>query len=154
MSERSEMLTAEGAEEGRWGSVPPARRRIMQANRRRDTSLELRIRRALFGRGLRYRVDYPIRVPERRPVRVDIVFPRQRVAVFVDGCFWHGCPDHATRSATNSAYWDEKIAANRDRDAQNKADLESAGWEVLRVWEHESVDDAMERVVERLRRVS
>jgi DNA mismatch endonuclease, patch repair protein len=118
----------------------------MKSNRRRDTSTELAIRSALHAAGLRYRVDAPIRIDGARPIRPDVVFPRQRVAVFIDGCFWHGCPKHGTMPATNSAYWSPKIAENQKRDARNVAVLESAGWIVLRVWEHEAPAAVANRV--------
>jgi DNA mismatch endonuclease (patch repair protein) len=86
--------------------------------------------------GLRYRVDYPIPVHGRRP-RVDIVFTRQRLAVFVDGCFWHGCPSHGGRPKQNSGYWTAKIARNQERDIEQSERLTAAGWTVLRFWEHE-----------------
>src|SRR4051794_28603431 len=105
-----------GARTGAWPGVPEARRKAMRANRRRDTGPELELRSALHALGLRFRVDVPIRPSEGRPVRPDVVFPRRRVAVFVDGCFWHGCPAHWTRSRTNQGYWDEKVVANRERD--------------------------------------
>lgn len=92
--------------------------------------------------GLRYRVDFPIRPAGGRLIRPDIVFPGRRVAVYVDGCFWHGCPIHGTRAATNRPYWDEKIAANQERDARISAALEADGWTVLRFWEHEDPGDA------------
>lgn len=117
----------------------------MQANRARDTGPELALRRLLHARGLRYRVD-------RRPVpelrrRADIVFPRVRLAVFLDGCFWHGCPDHGTtRFGTNAAFWNEKIASNAARDSDTTAQLEKAGWRVLRVWEHEPPEVAADRI--------
>lgn len=86
--------------------------------------------------GLRYRVDYAIPIAGRKP-RPDIVFTRQRVAVFVDGCFWHGCPDHGGRPKLNSTYWSAKIARNRERDGEQAERLAAAGWTVVRVWEHE-----------------
>jgi DNA mismatch endonuclease (patch repair protein) len=109
----------------------------MQGNRRRDTGPELRLRSALHALGLRYRVD-------RRPVaavpcRADIVFTRRRVAIFVDGCYWHGCPTHHVTPATNRPYWTAKIDGNRARDATTTRAIEAAGWRVIRVWEH---DDA------------
>jgi DNA mismatch endonuclease (patch repair protein) len=108
----------------------------MQSNTRRDTRPELRLRRELHAAGLRYRVDYPPLPGVRR--RADVVFTRQRVAVFVDGCYWHGCPEHgAKRFGTNSAYWTDKITANRARDADTNSRLEDAGWRVLRFWEHD-----------------
>jgi DNA mismatch endonuclease (patch repair protein) len=118
----------------------------MQANRRRDTELERAVRSALFARGLRYRVDFPIRVPGHRAIRADVVFPRRRVAVFIDGCFWHGCPEHGTTPATNQGYWAPKIAENRERDRRHSAVLHEAGWIVIRIWEHEDPEVAAEMV--------
>jgi DNA mismatch endonuclease, patch repair protein len=115
----------------------PGRSRNMAAIRRRDTGPEKRIRSLLHASGLRFRVDYPIRIGNARPIRPDIVFTRRRLAVFVDGCYWHGCPDHGRRSAgVNASYWGPKIARNQERDAEHTALLESAGWTVLRFWEH------------------
>lgn len=125
-----------------WEGVPEERRAIMRANRRRDTGPELALRKALHRLGLRYRVDFPIRPAGGRLVRPDIVFPARWIAIYVDGCFWHGCPTHGTRSATNRRYWDEKIAANQERDARITAALEVDGWTVLRFWEHEDPDGA------------
>lgn len=119
-----------------WTGVPEERRAIMRANRRRDTAPELALRQVLHGLGLRYRVDFPIRPGEGRLIRPDIVFPARRIAVYVDGCFWHGCPLHGTRATTNRAYWDEKIATNKARDARITAALEADGWTVHRFWEH------------------
>jgi DNA mismatch endonuclease (patch repair protein) len=116
----------------------------MQANRRRDTQPELALRRFLHARGLRYRVDYRA-IPGLRN-KADIVFTRRRVAVFIDGCFWHGCPEHYVASKTNVDYWEPKIAQNRLRDEAVTAALEEAGWRVIRVWEHESVEDAADRI--------
>jgi DNA mismatch endonuclease (patch repair protein) len=79
-------------------------------------------------------------------VRPDIVFARSRVAVFVDGCFWHGCPDHGEMPVSNREFWEAKIGRTRERDQQQTAALEAAGWTVLRVWEHEAIDDAVQRV--------
>ncbi len=114
----------------------------MRANRRRDTGPELALRKVLHRLGLRYRVDFPIRPRGGRLIRPDIVFPARRIAVYVDGCFWHGCPVHGTRSATNRRYWDEKIAANQVRDARITAALEADDWTVLRFWEHDDPGDA------------
>lgn len=108
----------------------------MQANRSRDTKPELAVRRLLHAAGFRYRVSYPPVRSLRR--RADIVFPRQRVAVFIDGCFWHGCPEHGRRTfRVNSGYWSPKIATNCERDADTNQQLAAAGWTVLRFWEHE-----------------
>lgn len=107
----------------------------MRANRGRDTGPEMAVRRALHARGLRYRVDHPLPFDRRR--RADIVFTRAKVAVFIDGCFWHGCPEHGTTPRTNTAFWADKIVTNRVRDADTTARLEGLGWIVLRFWEHE-----------------
>lgn len=115
----------------------------MRANRRRDTQPELKLRRLLHGMGLRYRVDYPVRDDAPRPVKADIAFPGLKLAVFVDGCFWHGCPDHGQRRAgANRGYWGPKIERNRERDAEQAQRLAAAGWTVLRVWEHVPAEDA------------
>ena len=126
-------------------SSPVARTR-MRANRRRDTTPEIALRRELHRRGFRFRVDYPIRVEGMRPIRADIAFPRKRIAVFVDGCFWHGCPAHGTEPKENRAYWTAKIARNRERDYEQGATLRTAGWQVLRLWEHLDVDEAADQV--------
>lgn len=118
----------------------------MKANRRRDTSTEWRVRSAIHGMGLRYRVDLPIRVAGARPIRPDLVFTAARVAVFVDGCFWHGCPIHGTTPTTRSEYWISKIQANRARDARQADALTAAGWKVVRAWEHEDPADVAARV--------
>lgn len=118
-----------------WASSPE-RRRNMQANRRRDTAPELAVRRLLHAHGRRYRVDLPPEPELRR--RADIVFTRQRIAVFIDGCFWHGCPEHGRRTfGTNADYWPGKIAGNIARDSDTNARLADAGWRVMRFWEHE-----------------
>jgi DNA mismatch endonuclease (patch repair protein) len=110
----------------------------MRLARRRDTAPEVAIRRALHARGLRFRVDFPV----LRRTRADICFPRQRIAVYVDGCFWHGCPIHGTWPANNAEWWREKIERNRQRDAQTGQTLEEAGWTVMRFWEHEDPEIA------------
>ncbi|UOQ88051.1 very short patch repair endonuclease [Agromyces endophyticus] len=111
-------------------------RKSMLSNKRRDTTTELAVRRLLHARGLRYRVDYaPLATLRRR--RADIVFTRAKVAVFIDGCFWHGCPEHATHPKQNADYWAPKLEANISRDRDTDARLAAAGWTVLRFWEHE-----------------
>lgn len=115
------------------------------ANRRRDTKIELAVRRRIHAMGLRYRVDYPADTGDRRR-RVDIVFTRARVAVFIDGCFWHGCPTHFVEPKNNADYWRPKIQRNRERDLESTARLESAGWTVLRFWEHEDPGGAAELI--------
>jgi len=122
----------------------------MAANRRRDSAPELRLRSALHRHGLRFRVDFPIAVPSRRPIRPDIAFTRARVAVFLDGCFWHGCPEHGSVPKANTSYWLPKIARNRDRDREADRLLAAAGWLVVRIWEHESLEDAITLVMEGL----
>gem|GEM_PF-932800 len=118
--------------------------RRMAAVRRSDTSAELRLRRELHARGLRYRVDVPV-LPDRRR-RADIVFRTQRVVVFVDGCFWHGCPQHASWPAKNAEFWRQKIEANRRRDTDTNARLEGVGWRVVRIWEHDDPSRAADRI--------
>lgn len=108
----------------------------MQRQQTRDTSAELAVRRILHRMGLRYRVDSPPLKDLRR--RADLVFGPSRVAVFIDGCFWHGCPEHGSRpTIANSGYWSDKIARNRARDTDTDEKLADAGWLVIRVWEHE-----------------
>lgn len=107
----------------------------MQSNRGRDTKPELAVRRILHAAGFRYRVNFrPI--PDLRRT-ADIVFTRAKLAVFIDGCFWHGCPDHYQRPASNREYWDLKVVENRSRDAETDLRLGAAGWKVIRRWEHE-----------------
>lgn len=124
----------------------------MQANRGRDTKPELAVRRALHSRGHRYRVDARPEPGLNR--RADLVFTRRKVAVFIDGCYWHGCPEHYSAPATNDGFWSAKIAANRLRDAETTQLLEAAGWQVVRVWEHEQVADAVAAVEEAIRQRS
>ncbi len=112
----------------------------MRSNRRRDTRPELAVRKLLHARGLRFRVDYPIRTSERT-IRVDIAFPRAKLAVFIDGCFWHGCPEHGTMPKRNRDYWEAKIVRNRERDLHQTALLEEAGWHLMRFWTHELPND-------------
>lgn len=120
----------------------------MVANRRVNTGPELRLRRRLHAAGLRYRIDAPLPFDRRR--RADVVFPRQRIAVFVDGCFWHGCPEHYVAPKANSAFWRQKVEANRARDLDTDLRLKQLGWVVLRVWEHEDVDAALVRRIQEL----
>jgi DNA mismatch endonuclease (patch repair protein) len=110
----------------------------------RDTTPEMRLRRRLHALGLRYRVHRQPLPGFRRTA--DIVFTRTRVAVFVDGCFWHGCPEHATAPKTNADWWATKLARNVERDHETDAQLADAGWCVVRVWEHEDPEVAAARV--------
>jgi DNA mismatch endonuclease (patch repair protein) len=112
--------------------------------RRRDTAPELELRSELHRRGLRYRVDR--RPLKGLPSRADLVFGPARVAVYVDGCFWHSCPEHGTIPRSNEAFWQEKLARNRQRDAAVGEALAAAGWTVIRVWEHEEITPAADRV--------
>jgi len=117
----------------------------MQRQPTRDTAPELRLRRALHAAGLRYRVDAAPLPGLRR--RADVVFGPSKVAVFVDGCFWHGCPDHGTRTPkTNAGYWSEKVQRNRERDADTDQRLLEAGWLPLRLWEHQDLAAAAAEV--------
>jgi len=119
-------------------------------NRRRDTKPELSLRRVLHARGLRFRVDYRIRA-EEIVVRPDIVFTRPRVAVFVDGCFWHGCPQHGNIPTHNQLYWVPKLERNRVRDGVVTTALTRSGWTVIRAWEHEPATGVAARILELLR---
>lgn len=119
------------------------RRYCMSQIRGRDTTPEKLVRSALFKKGFRFRVRNRLRG------RPDIVFPRERVVVFVDGCFWHGCPAHATTPVTNAAFWTKKLKRNVERDKEVDHDLGAEGWAVLRVWEHEVKGDSS-RVVGRI----
>jgi DNA mismatch endonuclease (patch repair protein) len=124
--------------------------------RQRGTDVEIELRRALHALGLRYRLQVPL---SKKPRRVaDIAFIGARVAVFVDGCFWHGCPLHATWPKENTGFWRAKIEANRARDADTTRRLRELGWEVIRVWSHEDPVEAArliyDRVLERKGRAS
>lgn len=116
----------------------------MQANRSRDTKPEIAVRRAVHALGLRYRVDHrPLPGLNRR---ADLVFTRARVAVFVDGCFWHGCPEHHTVAKTNAPFWAEKVRRNGQRDTATDHMLTEAGWLVVRAWEHEDPSSVADKV--------
>jgi DNA mismatch endonuclease, patch repair protein len=117
----------------------------MRGNRSVDTRPELRLRSALHRRGLRFRKNLLIRT-EGRSARADIVFPRKRVAVFVDGCFWHACPEHGHIPRSNRPYWEQKLARNAERDTAVNAALESERWKVLRIWEHVETDQAADQI--------
>lgn len=131
-----------------WASTP-ASRKVMKANRSRDTKPELALRSAIHALGLRYRVDTPPVEGLRR--RADVVFPRAKVAVFSDGCYWHGCAEHYRPAQRNDEFWNEKIEKNRIRDRDTDAKLEAAGWLVIRVWEHEDPVEAASRIEEAVR---
>ena len=117
----------------------------MSRQARRDTKPEIELRRRLHRLGYRYRVNHPLPGMPRR--RADLTFTAKRVAVFVDGCFWHGCPEHGTSPRNNGVWWAEKLRKNVARDRETEAVLDAAGWSVVRIWEHEDPDTATLRVV-------
>jgi DNA mismatch endonuclease, patch repair protein len=116
----------------------------MRTIRQRNTSAEMAIRHELHRRGLRFRLHRDMRPASR--ARPDIVFVRAHVAIFVDGCFWHCCPLHASYPKRNAKWWAAKLSANVARDRQHDLDLEQAGWTVIRIWEHESPRDAADKI--------
>jgi len=118
----------------------------MRANRGADTGPEKALRSALHRAGYRFQKNKRLDLAPDRRVRPDIVFPTLRLAVFVDGCYWHGCREHRSIPATNTEFWKSKIEGTRQRDATHTEWLVSAGWTVLRVWEHEAMEEAVERV--------
>lgn len=119
-------------------------RRRMEGQRRRDTKPEVELRSRLWAIGLRYRVDHKVLPGLRR--RADIAFLGPRVAVFVDGCFWHRCPEHGTTPRANREWWEQKLGRNVERDRDTDERLAAAGWLVVRVWEHHAVDEAVVRI--------
>lgn len=121
-------------------------RRFMQRLPRRDTAPEIALRRALHRRGLRFRIHRT-----DLPGRPDIALARLRLAIFVDGCFWHGCPEHAVAPKNNAAWWAEKIGTNRARDLRKDAELRRIGWDVIHVWEHEDPERVAARLEQRWR---
>ena len=126
-----------------WASSPEARAR-MQSNRSRDTKPELALRSAVHALGLRYRVAAKPLAGLRRTA--DLVFPTAKVAVFLDGCFWHGCPEHSTRPRANAEWWTTKLQANASRDADTTQYLQTMGWIVIRVWEHPDPSQAAQQI--------
>jgi DNA mismatch endonuclease (patch repair protein) len=117
----------------------------MQSNRSVDTAPELALRRAVHALGLRFRVNHAIAL-DRLRVRPDMVFTARHVCVFLDGCFWHRCPEHASDPKANSDYWTQKLTRNVERDRRVDHELRDAGWTVIRVWEHEDPEKAALRV--------
>jgi DNA mismatch endonuclease, patch repair protein len=122
----------------------------MRGNRRAGTAPELRVRSLLHARGYRFRKDHPIEVPGAR-VRPDIVFTRQQLAVFIDGCFWHRCPEHGTSPRANTQYWAAKLDRNVARDQRVDRALQEHGWTVLRLWEHLAPNEAVMHIVSALK---
>jgi DNA mismatch endonuclease (patch repair protein) len=129
--------------------TPPGRSRNMQAIRRTNTKPEILLRSALHRDGYRFRKDLSIYTSTRR-VRPDIVFTARKVAVFVDGCFWHCCPVHGRQPTVNSGYWSPKLQRNVERDRLADAALRNDGWAVVRIWEHEAIEDAVATVKQAL----
>lgn len=121
----------------------------MKANRRVDTGPEQALRSALHRAGFRFRKDHRIDAPGVR-VRADVAFPAKRLAVFVDGCFWHRCPIHGQMPARNAEYWAQKLARNQERDREVDRGLEEAGWTVMRFWEHEGPESATSLIAAKL----
>ncbi len=136
-------------------NTPPASsdavRHRMQSTGQRDTAAERSIRKELHRRGYRYRVDRS--VPGVTRSRPDVVFPSEKVAVFVDGCFWHSCPQHATLPKQNREWWVEKLKSNVQRDRRHDEELRRAGWVVLRFWEHVDASEAASYVIQAIERV-
>ena len=128
----------------RAASSSPEASRRMQRVRQRNTSAEVALRRQLHARGLRYRVQVPVLTKPRRVA--DVAFSGRRVAVFVDGCFWHGCPLHATWPKQNAEFWRTKIIANQARDRDTDERLRADDWKVVRVWAHEPPNEAASRI--------
>lgn len=124
-------------------SSPEARRR-MQRVRLKNTSAEAGVRRELHALGLRYRIHVPVLTKPRRVA--DVAFSGLRVAVFIDGCFWHGCPVHATWPKQNAEFWRSKILANRQRDRDTDQRLRAEGWKVIRAWAHEPPERVASKV--------
>jgi len=119
-------------------------RNRMKATKPRDTAPEKALRSELYKKGLRYRVDArPIKELNRR---ADIVFRSTKVAIFVDGCFWHGCPIHGTQAKANAEFWKNKIRQNQMRDEDTSKRLKKAGWRVVRVWEHENPEKTSDKI--------
>ncbi|MFJ6103929.1 very short patch repair endonuclease [Streptomyces sp. NPDC092359] len=110
----------------------------------KDTAAELAVRRLLHAAGLRYRVEYPVPGMVRR--RIDVAFTSVKVAVLIDGCFWHGCPEHATQPKANAEWWRQKLDRNKSRDRETTEHLQTQGWAVLRFWEHESPEAVALRI--------
>ncbi|MER5646022.1 very short patch repair endonuclease [Streptosporangium sp. NPDC002524] len=136
-------MTRTGAES--WASSA-ATRASMRSNKGRDTKPELALRRAVHALGLRYRVCIrPLKSVRRT---ADLVFTKAKIAVFLDGCFWHGCPQHHTVAVTNATFWAEKVQRTRERDAETDRLLGEAGWLTIRVWEHEEPIRAAVQIAE------
>lgn len=120
----------------------------MSLQRTKGTTPELLLRRALFARGLRYRINHPVPTMPRRSI--DVAFTSKKLAVFVDGCFWHACPDHGVAPKHGAMWWHEKLAKNVQRDRETDEALAKLGWRVVRIWEHVEASEAAEIVIQAL----
>lgn len=123
--------------------TPGQRSRCMSRIHGKNTGPEMLLRKALWARGVRYRIHYKI------TGKPDIVFPGKRIAIFVDGCFWHGCHEHGTKPKANAKFWNTKISKNISRDHDVTEELAKSGWSVLRFWEHE-INDDLDSVIHKL----
>lgn len=130
-----------------------AARNRMRANRRANTKPEVRLRSTLHKKGLRFRKDFPIRLDRRRIVYPDVVFTKKMIAVFVDGCFWHSCPEHGSVPKSNQDYWIPKLRQNAERDRAVSQELLDVGWTVVRIWEHEPPEEAADSILLNMERV-
>jgi DNA mismatch endonuclease, patch repair protein len=126
----------------------PETRRRMKSVRQAHTNIEREVRSVLFRLGLRFRVNRIVVPGSRR--RADVVFAKSRLAIFIDGCFWHSCPQHKTMPKTNTRWWRAKLAANVKRDRDSDRELRKYGWKVIRVWEHQCTDTVARRVLKAL----
>ena len=126
------------------------RSRNMRANRRADTKPEVALRKELHRLGYRYRKDFLLTLTGGVKVRPDVVFTARKVAIFVDGCFWHVCPQHGRQPTSNEWYWTPKLRRNMERDRTVTTALQEAGWQVVRIWEHEPVGTAVTTIVDTL----
>lgn len=142
--ERGHVLPEEETPASSWAASRSVRA-SMRGNRSRDTTPEKLLRKHLHERGVRYRVSHRPMASVRRTA--DVAFPGVRVAVFVDGCFWHGCPEHCRWPGTNEEFWRDKIEGNRARDSETNRLLEQSGWLAVRIWEHEDPSEAADKII-------
>jgi DNA mismatch endonuclease, patch repair protein len=137
-----------------WPSLVPSSPAVsarMSRFPRRDTKPEVALRRHLHARGMRYRVNFPVPGLARRTI--DIAFSRTKIAIFVDGCYWHGCPSHGRVPRSNREWWIEKLRRNQARDLQTAAHLRALGWKVIRFWEHQDSQEVADVVESEVRQV-